>query len=502
MNDQFVKTPHTAGTKRSAATAMMAHSAHHHHHHHHHHELPSSKRQAHVMDWVDSHHLQDHDHDHSRHRHSHFDETTTFQEYAFMISMEARQFLIEFQADIAAKLQECIDRRPTSGRGHGAAAMEILNDEDAARTLFSMTVERLATPSATEILRMMEEEFYLDCEDLVRMALAWYEIEREEGPVAAAAAGPGSGTSQKPELIMLIEELVEQYSWEPSIAHWRERHSPARFQEADRELVEAFWRALPRLVREHQQMRGDYHDTDDGASDVRSEESSGNDYGNALEPAANKYKKNAPVTEKRIEPPEKYTGCSKYGYQCSPNTCGCSDNCSNPFNKIDLRELFGTDHRHPKLHPCFISYILKLKDKARQLTLDKLFNCIDESEECGAYEAWREQWDAVKNQPNDLPRKRELKQALLRLAFFQNESFGDLYRQNYFSLCRGGGREQATVPPRGEWEQEDCTWHCRGCGECADWREWHCSKCKKCHYGWTGSDDVMERAWANLALGN
>lgn len=253
------------------------------------------------MDWVDSHHLQDRDHDHSRHRHSHFDEATTFQEYAFMISMEARQFLIEFQADIAAKLQECIDRRPTSGRGHGAAAMEILNDEDAARTLFSMTVERLATPSATEILRMMEEEFYLDCEDLVRMALAWYEIEREEGPAAAAAAatGPGSGTSQKPELIMLIEELVEQYSWEPSIAHWRERHSPARFQEADRELVEAFWRALPRLVREHQQMRGDYHDTDDGASDVRSEESSGNDYGNALEPAANKYKKNAPVTEVR-----------------------------------------------------------------------------------------------------------------------------------------------------------------------------------------------------------
>ncbi|ETS79264.1 hypothetical protein PFICI_09117 [Pestalotiopsis fici W106-1] len=237
----------------------------------------SSKRRASVLvaDWVDSHHGH-------RHHHHHLADTTTFAEYSFMISMEARQFLIEFQADIATKLQECIDRRPTSGR----QTMEILNDEDAARTLFSMTVERLATPSATEILRMMEEEFYFDCDDLVRAALAWYELEREES---------ASPASQKPELIMLIEELVEQYSWEPSIAHWRERHSPARFQ-ADRELVEAFWRALPRLVREHQQLRGDYHDTDDGASDVRSEES-GNDYGNALDSAGPKYKKSAPVTE-------------------------------------------------------------------------------------------------------------------------------------------------------------------------------------------------------------
>lgn len=406
-----------------------------------------------------------------------------------MISMEARQFLFEFQADVAAKLQECLDRRPSSGQ----STTEILNDEDAARTLFSMTVERLATPSAAEILRMMEEEFYYDCDDLVRAALAWYELEREQQREQQQGGARPAPALLKPELIMLIEELVEQYSWEPSIAHWRERHSPPRLQ-ADSQLVEAFWRALPRLVREHQLVRGGYHDTDDGDSDVRSEED-GHNFADSLVSGGPGYKKNAPVTEKKVEPPEKHTGCrcnsarapctncacSKWGYQCSPNTCGCSDNCSNPLNKIDLGELFGTSERHPKLHPCFISYVLKLKDKARQLSLDKLFNCIGESEECAAYESWREQWDAVKNGPNELPRKRELKQALLRLAFFQEGSFGDMYRQNYFSLCRS--MDQATVPPRGDWEQEDCTWHCRGCGECADWREWHCSKCKKCHYG-------------------
>ena len=28
-----------------------------------------------------------------------------------------------------------------------------------------------------------------------------------------------------------------------------------------------------------------------------------------------------------------------------------------------------------------------------------------------------------------------------------------------------------------------CTWHCRKCKECTDWREWHCATCDKCQYG-------------------
>ena len=48
------------------------------------------------------------------------------------------------------------------------------------------------------------------------------------------------------------------------------------------------------------------------------------------------------------------------------------------------------------------------------------------------------------------------------------------------------------VAPGEEWfysfcrknlEQVSCTWHCRKCGECVDWREWHCKGCDKCQYG-------------------
>lgn len=38
------------------------------------------------------------------------------------------------------------------------------------------------------------------------------------------------------------------------------------------------------------------------------------------------------------------------------------------------------------------------------------------------------------------------------------------------------------------WEavvQDDCTWHCRICGTCRDWREWHCPRCNRCTYGVT-----------------
>lgn len=32
-------------------------------------------------------------------------------------------------------------------------------------------------------------------------------------------------------------------------------------------------------------------------------------------------------------------------------------------------------------------------------------------------------------------------------------------------------------------EQDSCTWHCKICGECRDWREWHCDQCNRCTYG-------------------
>ena len=32
-------------------------------------------------------------------------------------------------------------------------------------------------------------------------------------------------------------------------------------------------------------------------------------------------------------------------------------------------------------------------------------------------------------------------------------------------------------------EEDVCTWHCKSCKRCKDWREWHCSGCNRCQYG-------------------
>lgn len=41
----------------------------------------------------------------------------------------------------------------------------------------------------------------------------------------------------------------------------------------------------------------------------------------------------------------------------------------------------------------------------------------------------------------------------------------------YYSFCRQ------------DLEQDTCTWHCRICKECKDWRDWHCKGCNRCQYG-------------------
>ncbi|KAL7525259.1 hypothetical protein ACHAWF_001277, partial [Thalassiosira exigua] len=45
------------------------------------------------------------------------------------------------------------------------------------------------------------------------------------------------------------------------------------------------------------------------------------------------------------------------------------------------------------------------------------------------------------------------------------------YTNMFYSFCRG------------DLEEGHCTWHCRACRECKDWRAWHCKGCKKCQYG-------------------
>jgi len=45
------------------------------------------------------------------------------------------------------------------------------------------------------------------------------------------------------------------------------------------------------------------------------------------------------------------------------------------------------------------------------------------------------------------------------------------YTDLFYSFCR-----EAV-------EQSTCTWHCRVCKGCKDWRDWHCKGCNTCKYG-------------------
>ncbi|XP_063427082.1 uncharacterized protein LOC134710629 [Mytilus trossulus] len=59
--------------------------------------------------------------------------------------------------------------------------------------------------------------------------------------------------------------------------------------------------------------------------------------------------------------------------------------------------------------------------------------------------------------------------------FLNAEKKDKSYRTLFYSFCRS------------EPEQCDCTWHCKVCKQCQDWRSWHCSNCNKCAYGISNS---------------
>lgn len=172
-------------------------------------------------------------------------------------------------------------------------------------------------------------------------------------------------------------------------------------------------------------------------------------------------------------------GCSKWGYRCRPEACGChgGPSCHNPFNKIDLPAIFGPEP--VVLTECFIAWVLKQKEvRPEQVTAGFLFGTafleaheldyLSDVIDCDAYVEWRAKWDAASEQSDEDETRKKLQQEMNRLAFSKNN--GGMMM--YFSFCCGD-----------VWVQEDCTWHCRICGECNDWREWHCGKCNKCTYG-------------------
>eukprot|EP00040_Diaphanoeca_grandis_P012598 m.63823 g.63823 ORF g.63823 m.63823 type:complete len:205 (-) comp23344_c0_seq1:218-832(-) len=65
--------------------------------------------------------------------------------------------------------------------------------------------------------------------------------------------------------------------------------------------------------------------------------------------------------------------------------------------------------------------------------------------------------------------QRQRDAALVKAALSFYGSIGS--DSDYWSFCRD------------QFEQGSCTWHCRKCEKCVDWREWHCKTCNKCQEG-------------------
>ena len=147
------------------------------------------------------------------------------------------------------------------------------------------------------------------------------------------------------------------------------------------------------------------------------------------------------------------------------------------MNKLAM--VFGDEHANLRASPCFTKYLVKskgaieiehLRCKLMGVRRDDTISApVDDAfEEWGNANLadWKESWIngiAVGDEG--------IKKAHVQ-ALFRN-GLADEFCMWFYSFCRG------------QWEQANCTWHCRDCGECNDWREWHCGKCKKCTYGVT-----------------
>ncbi|KAK8247476.1 hypothetical protein HDK90DRAFT_43390 [Phyllosticta capitalensis] len=235
-------------------------------------------------------------------------------------------------------------------------------------------------------------------------------------------------------------------------------------------------------------------------SDFVDEFSSDDDFGGG------KYDAKAPITETQVEPPSDFKpqcrckggkgkqgpcvncSCSKWGYRCSPETCGCSEACENPFNTLNIEDILGSSPE-VKLSPCFISWILKRgyrnhKLELRQITLKWLFDKLHHSARQElekfnkAFNAWRKDWKKVSKKNDDHPEKVEAMRDLINIAFDEDFAYGD-FNGYYFSFCAGGLYGDRL----GTWRRDTKSWHCRGCGDCMDWDDWHCRNCNKCSCG-------------------
>lgn len=203
--------------------------------------------------------------------------------------------------------------------------------------------------------------------------------------------------------------------------------------------------------------------------------------------------------------------CSKWGYRCRPDLCGCHGgaSCHNPFNHVDMPALFGP--APVVLHGCFVGWVRRKRGQKRHaaaaaanrtltgggderplgfdqhhlITAQHLFDlalagveaeggfeCLDDDAD-ERYRAWRVRWDALpadERRDGGSARGLALQQELNRMAFTRGD-WPD--HEVFYSFCR----------PWPHWESTAHMSHCDECGECMDWREWHCGTCNKCVYG-------------------
>ena len=135
--------------------------------------------------------------------------------------------------------------------------------------------------------------------------------------------------------------------------------------------------------------------------------------------------------------------CFREGEPCKEG-CRCS-NCRNPLNGLDVGAM----------SDCAIANV----EEYRALTEAQLAKKLE------------------------LPCEHERVPLRKLLGEYECSGCGEDY---WYSFCWG------TVV------QDNCTWHCRPCGSCRDWREWHCADCNLCTYGISHPCehcDGRNRAW-------
>lgn len=149
----------------------------------------------------------------------------------------------------------------------------------------------------------------------------------------------------------------------------------------------------------------------------------------------------------------------------------------------NLGAIFGEEHSKLRATPCFAQYLDKNHDRVDvedlrcklmgvrrdDITSAPMGDAFDEDCDYKLAE-WKQKWVNGIATSDEGAKNAHIK-ALLRHGLVDERSMW------YYSFCRGSRGNQGMLV------QDSCTWHCRDCGECNDWREWHCGKCKECTYG-------------------